>query len=285
MTTTTSPGLSGEIEEGFCDASGVRIHYCAAGSGSPVICLHGGGPGATGMGNFRRNFRALASSFRTIVIDLPQFGQSDKPVIAERLLAFNARVLNDFMAALGVAKAAFVGNSLGGGTAAKVAIDYPDRVTSLVLMGPSGHGPSLFVPPPTEGIRKLRSYYRDPTRSRMRDFLETFVADPSLITDELLDERFENSIRPEILELQRTAQPPRSEDLILELKKIEVPTLLIWGREERFVPLDHALSFARNIPNATLIVVPNCGHWVQYENPQVFNDVTVRFLMNQPAWS
>lgn len=283
--TTTSDALNIEVEEGFCDANGIRLHYCAAGSGSPVICLHGGGPGATGMGNFRRNLSAVASSFRTIVIDLPQFGQSDKPVITERLLSFNARVLNDFMDALGIAKAAYIGNSLGGGTAAKVAIDYPDRVVSLVLMGPSGHGPSLFVPPPPEGIRKLRSYYRDPNRDRMRDFLETFVADPSLITDELIDERFKNSMQPDILALQKTAQPPRSEDLTLELKNIQAPTLLIWGREERFVPLDHALSFARNIPNATLIVVPNCGHWVQYENPPVFNDAAINFLKKRPAWS
>jgi 4,5:9,10-diseco-3-hydroxy-5,9,17-trioxoandrosta-1(10),2-diene-4-oate hydrolase len=262
----------------FIDAGGVRIHYQEIGSGSPVLFLHGGGPGATGWGNFSRNAPVIAGRHRSIVMDMPQYGGSAKVPINGGLLAFNARVISDFIGALGIDRVSLIGNSMGGGTAAKFAIDYPDRVDRLVLMGASGHGPSAFMPTPNESIRQMIRYYDDPSPGRMRAIIEALVSDPSQVTEELVQARYQSSVDPEIVELQRSNRPPRSEDLATELARIKAPTLLIWGREERFSTLEHALLFLRRIPRADLIILAECGHWVQWERPDEFNRLVLDFL-------
>jgi pimeloyl-ACP methyl ester carboxylesterase len=265
-------------ESRFVDAGGVRIHYQEIGSGPAVLFLHGGGPGATGWGNFSRNAPIVGKDHRAIVIDLPQFGQSAKVTIAQAPLAYNAKVIAGFLDALKLDQVSLIGNSLGGGSAAKFAIDYPDRVQRLVLMGASGHGPSAFTPTPNDGIRQMVRYYDNPSPERMRAIIEALVFDPKLITDDLVRMRYEASIDGDILDLQRKGRPPRSEDLATELSRVMAPTLLIWGREERFSTLEHALFFLRRIPKADLVVLAGCGHWVQWERPDAFNRLVLDFL-------
>src|SRR5205085_10054779 len=107
----------------FVQAGGVRMHYNEVGSGPPVIMLHGTGPGASSWSNFARNVEAFASSFRALLVDMPQYGKSDKVVIEGGRLTYTANVLKDMLDALGIGKAHFVGNSMGGQVAMKLAID------------------------------------------------------------------------------------------------------------------------------------------------------------------
>src|SRR2546427_6138039 len=98
----------------YIQARDLKLHYHEFGSGHPVICIHGAGPGASGWSNFKGNVDAFAKQYRTILFDMPQFGKSDKPVIKDQRLTFLADVLDAFMAGAGVGKGAFILEPLGG---------------------------------------------------------------------------------------------------------------------------------------------------------------------------
>src|ERR1700752_4869083 len=119
----------------YVKAKDLRVHYHEFGSGFPLICIHGAGPGASGWSNFKGNVDAFAKHYRTILFDMPQFGKSDKPVIKDERLTFIADKLNAFMAALGIEKAHFIGNSMGGQAALKLAVDHRSRVDKVVVIG------------------------------------------------------------------------------------------------------------------------------------------------------
>ncbi len=267
----------------FAQAGDIKIHYIEAGTGDPIVCIHGGGPGATGWSNFKQNLPGLAEHFHVMLVDLPQYGKSDKPLIEGGRLAFWARAMRDFLDGLGIEKATFVGNSMGGGTSLKTAIDYPNKVERLVLMGAAGHSTSLFTPTPTEGIKELRSYYDAPSPERMRALIKLFVYDQSRVTDELVQERYESSVAPDLLELRQRerasgARAAGTEVLTGDLGKVQARTLIVWGADDRFVPLDHALAFLRGIKGARLHVFSECGHWAQVEHFEEFNRLVIDFL-------
>ena len=144
----------------FVTAAGVRVHYKEVGEGYPVICLHGAGPGANSESNFRRNVGALSERFRAVLVDMPQFGKSEKIPIEEGRLDFNSRVIDAFMTETGIERAHYIGNSMGGQVALKLAIDKPGRVDRLVVIGPGAINNPIFVPSPLEGIKLIADYYK-----------------------------------------------------------------------------------------------------------------------------
>lgn len=171
----------------------VRLHYHEAGTDNAetLVLLHGGGPGASALSNFRANIPVFAKSFRVLAVDLPGYGQSDKPAEHDQYFSFASRALKDLLDSLGVAQAHILGNSLGGGTAVRFALDHGKRAGRLVLMGPGGLSLNVFSPDPTEGVRKLSAFAKDPTRERIAEFLRIMVFDQSLVTEELIDERLD----------------------------------------------------------------------------------------------
>ena len=264
----------------YADANGFKIHYNEAGSGHPVIFIHGGGPGASGWSNFVRNIGPMSEHYRVLLVDMPGFGKSDPIVIGADTdrLRENARIFVDFLDALGIDKASFVGNSMGGGTSAVVAIQNPERVEKLVLMGAAGGGKSLFNPLPMEGIKALRDVYVKQTKESFREMIDLFVYDSSFVTEDLLEQRVAGLLEhPEHIDGQRRSNPVLP-DLTMELGKIQAPSLVVWGRDDLFVPLDHALKFMWHIPNVRLHVFPRCGHWAQYEHADGFNRLLLEFL-------
>ncbi|MGD9893604.1 MAG: alpha/beta fold hydrolase [Dehalococcoidia bacterium] len=275
MTTTE---LTEEATSRFVQAGSIRMHYNEAGTGGPpLVCIHGGGPGASGWSNFRQNLPALSAIRRTLLVDMPQYGKSEAVVVNEPRLGYNARNLKAMLDALDIDKVTLIGNSMGGGTSVKFAIDYPDRVDRLVLMGSAGFGPSLFTPQPTEGIKFLGNFYRNPTREAMKNIIDVFVYDSSFMTEELLEQRYQAAMDPAIMEARKNSNTPY-EDLTADLRKIKAQTLIIWGADDRFVPLDQGLGFLRHIPDARLVVLPRCGHWAQYEHADEFDRLVIDFL-------
>src|SRR5579864_5584077 len=115
--------MAAALESKFVAVEGVRLHYQELGSGYPLICIHGAGPGASAESNFKLNAGPFAEKFRVILYDMPQYGRSDKIVLKEPRLKINARLLNGFMAAIGIDKAHIVGNSMGGQVAMKLGLD------------------------------------------------------------------------------------------------------------------------------------------------------------------
>lgn len=253
-----------------------RLFYAEFGVGQPIVWLHGSGPGASGLSNFGGNLPAFAG-YRNIVFDLPRFGRSDKPQIDGPGIPFSAERIIAAMDALGIAGAHMVGNSFGGGVALSVAATRPELVKRLVLMGSAGAVAPPGTPPAqvSDGMRMVRRYFDtpEPNREQLREVLEMMVSDASLITEELLSTRHAASLaaHPEM-------PPTPPADLRWTLGKITVPTLLLWGRDDRVIPADRALPLLQNITDSMLVVLPRCGHWVQVEHRERFNELVSRFL-------
>jgi len=263
-------------------AGAIDLHYHESGSGFPVVLLHGGGPGASGWSNFSRNFAPLAAHWRVLVPDLPGFGKSERVTLEDRAFGFYAGVIRDFLRALGISQAHFVGNSLGGGTALKLALDHPGHVGRLVLMGTGGSLP-VFSATPTEGVCRLFDFYAGagPSMQKLRSFIDLLVYDTSAITDELLAARYAAATLPEVVSnppLKFKGRPPLEELWREALGELTHDVLLVNGREDRVVPLDTAFLLLKLIPNARLHVLPKCGHWAQWEHADEFNALVHDFL-------
>jgi len=275
----------------FADAAGMRLHYHEAGpadpGGLPVVLLHGGGPGASGWNNFGGNLPVFAGRFRTLLVDQPGFGQSDRPPVTGNYFTFAADALAGLLKTLGIERVHLLGNSLGGGTAVRFALNYPDRAGRLVLMAPGGLSLNVFSPDPTEGIKRLSRFAAPPgpSRDKMAAFLSIMVHDQRLVTDELIDERFAAASDPAALAAMASLgasffDPATAEDGLLwrEAHRLRNRVLLIWGREDRINPLDGALVALKVIRRAQLHVFGGCGHWAQLEKFDEFNRLAISFL-------
>jgi 4,5:9,10-diseco-3-hydroxy-5,9,17-trioxoandrosta-1(10),2-diene-4-oate hydrolase len=255
------------------------------GGGLPLVMLHGGGPGASAWSNFGACLGLFAQDFRTLLVDQPGFGRSDKPQIEGHFFTYAADKLAAFLDELDIERVHLLGNSLGGGTAGRFVLKYPDRVGRLVLMGPGGLQLNLFSPDPTEGIKRLYEFGGDPTPERMRAFVSTMVHNQKLVTDELVAERFANATAPGVQESMASMgapffNPDTAEEGMIwrDAHKIRHHTLITWGREDRVNPIDGAFLALKQMPKAQLHVFPNCGHWAQIEAAEAFHAVATTFL-------
>ena len=269
----------------FAEAGGMKLHYHEAGDGEPVVLLHGGGPGASAWSNFGPNLPVFAGHFRTLMVDQPGFGKSDKPPVTGSYFSFSANALAALLTGLGIERAHLVGNSLGGGTAVRFALDYPDRAGRLVLMGPGGLSLNVFAPDPTEGVRRLMEFAAPPgpSRDKLAAFLRTLVFDQRLVTDELISERFEAASDPQALAAMASMGASfftSAEESMLwrDAYRLRQRVLLVWGREDRVNPLDGALVALKTIRRAQLHVFGGCGHWAQLEKFDEFNRLVIGFL-------
>ncbi|MEW4983259.1 MAG: alpha/beta fold hydrolase [Cycloclasticus sp.] len=261
----------------------LNLHYNEAGNGKEtVIMLHGGGPGAAGWSNFSRNIDAFSEKYRTILLDCPGFNKSDTIITGDARDVLNARAIKGLMDELNIEKAHLVGNSMGGASALSFSLEFADRLDKMVLMGAGGGGQSMFSPMPLEGIKLLVTLYQNPSLEALKKMIEVFVYDPSLMSDELIESRFENMMRkPEHLEnfMKSFAKSKLIvTDFTPNLSKIGAETFIIWGRDDRFCPLDHGLKFLWGIPSADLHILSQCGHWAQWEHAEKFNTLTLDFL-------
>lgn len=260
-------------------AGGVRLHYNDIGEGPPVVCLHGGGPGASGWSNFSQNVPALKASHRLLLVDMPQFGRSEKVVIKEGRLTYVARVLKDFLERIEIPRAHFIGNSMGAQTAFKFAIDYPDRIHRLVALGNGAITQTVFSPRPSEGVKMIQEFYKGegPSPQKLRRLISTLVYDASFLTDALLAERYAAAADAETVALWSKTPPP-NEDLGAALAKVTCPTLLVWGIEDRFSPIEGGLALLKRLKDARLHVFAQCGHWAQVEKAREFERLALDFL-------
>lgn len=267
------------------EVDGTEMAYYESGEGFPLVMLHGGGPGASSWSNFGSALPGFAESFRTILIDQPGFGASGKPEVVGNYYRHAAAHLIGVLDHLGIDRFHLLGNSLGGGTAMRLALEHPKRVARLVLMGPGGLSLNLFHADPTEGVQRLMDFGANPTREALRAFISTMVVNQDLVTDELVEERFADATAPGAREAMRSMgmsfwNPETYEDGMLwrEAHRLRQHTLLTWGREDRVNPLDGAMVALKLISRAQLHVFPNCGHWAQIEAADEFREVAVNFL-------
>ena len=262
----------------------VQVHYNDCGTGEQtVVMLHGSGPGATGWANFHRNVDAfVGAGYRVVLMDCLGWGKSDPIVCTGSRSDLNAQTLKALLDALRLGKGHIVGNSMGGHSAVAFALANPTRVGKLILMGGGTGGPSQFVPMPTEGIKLLQGLYREPTIENLKKMMNVFVFDPSSMTEELFQARLDNMLaRKDHLEnfvKSLAANPKQFPDQGPRLGEITAPTLVIWGRDDRFVPMDIGLRLIWGMPNAELHIFNRCGHWAQWEHADKFNRMVLDFL-------
>ena len=262
----------------------LQLHYNDFGRGEQtVVMLHGSGPGASGWANFNRNVEPLvAAGYRVILMDCPGWSKSDPIVCTGSRSDLNARALEGLLDALDIDRAHLIGNSMGGHSAVAFALNNPQRVGKLVLMGGGTGGASPFVPMPTEGIKLLQGLYREPSIDNLKKMMAVFVYDSSELTEELFQARLDNMLgrRDHLENFVRSldANPKQFPDFGSRLGEIKAQTLVIWGRNDRFVPMDTGLRLIAGIPNAELHVFNACGHWAQWEHADKFNRMVLDFL-------
>lgn len=247
-----------------------KTNYHDLGKGFPVVFLHGSGPGVTAYANWNKVFPLLSDKYRVIAPDLVGFGYTERVKGQTYGMRVWVQQTKELFDALGIKKANLVGNSFGGALALSFAINYPDRVNKLVLMGAMG-----VSFPITYGLDQVWGY--TPSPENMEKLLNIFTYDHSNATPELAESRYKGSIQPGFQESFSAMFPePRQngvEDMAGDqhyIRDIQHETLIIHGREDRVIPLDNSYKLLQLIPNAELHVFGKCGHWTQIEHTQDF---------------
>ncbi|QXH33915.1 alpha/beta fold hydrolase [Pseudomonas muyukensis] len=268
-----------------------QIFISETGIGHPLLMLHGGGAGASGLSNYSRNIESLAAQFRVIVVDMPGYGRSTKGVDRKDPFGDLAGAMLGLLDALNINSAHVVGNSLGGACALRMALDAPGRVSALVLMGPGGVNTTRSLPTP--GLKLLLDYYsgEGPSLAKITQFIrEYLVYDASQVSDEMIEERYQASIDPQVIAappLRRPIGIPRFSrwDFTRDsrLKHCQVPTLVLWGTQDKVNRASGGEALRSRMPDCNLYLFSKTGHWVQWERADEFNAVTLAFLASRSA--
>ncbi|MFC6672092.1 alpha/beta fold hydrolase [Marinobacterium aestuariivivens] len=255
---------------------GLELHYHDAGQGLPVIFIHGSGPGASGWSNFKQNYPLFAEAgYRAIVPDLPGYGLSSKPE-TEYVLDLFVEALFGLVDELGLERYALVGNSLGGAIAIKMALDRPQQVSRLILMAPGGLMEKEAYFQQMEGIQKMAAAFMggELDHDGMRRLLGLQLFDPSLITDEIVNERVavvQNQPRCVL----STMQVP---NMAGRLDELQCPVLGFWGQNDKFCPVSGVQTMMEACSRIRFVQLSQCGHWVMVEHRDLFNRECIDFL-------
>jgi 2-hydroxy-6-oxonona-2,4-dienedioate hydrolase len=254
----------------FVTVFGAKIHYVDVGSGPSVILLHGL---ADDIGVWASVIRALAAKLRVIALDQLGFGDSDKPLLNYRVSTF-VDFLHGFLNELKLERASLVGNSLGGWVAADFALKYPDRVERLVLSDAAGYAalPKSMNP---RALSALRLASREDIRylGPLTFHDERFYEDVDLAFKQRVAAGDSYTVG------QVVDSMIRGEDVLDgRLGAIKQPTLIVWGREDKPIPLSFGERFHQEINASRLHVIDNCGHMPHVECPEKLNAVLLQFL-------
>lgn len=269
-----------EFEVKHVDAKGIKTRALIAGEGEDVIMMHG----TSGhMEAFTRNIRAhVEAGFKCHSIDALGHGFTDKPDYNFEIQRYVDHVIN-YMDAMGIEKAHLAGESLGGWTAAILALQNPERVRSLQLIAAGGTkaNPAIMERLIKSTTAAVMEDDIDLTRKR----LQLLMHDAKDATEELVETRYVIYHKPDfqknlhnLLCLQNMEIRQRNMMTSEQLSKITVPTIVIWGRNNPFGEVPEANKMAADIPGARLELFDECGHWPQHERPELYNPLAVAFL-------
>lgn len=259
-------------------ASGHRTNLHRTGGGKPVALLHGSGAGVSAWANWRKVIGPLSEGFDVIAPDIAGFGATElKPDTQYNIMLWVEHFIA-ILDELGIEKISCVGNSFGGALGLMTAINHPDRVDRLVLLGtPCGRFPL------TDGLRAQGEF--DGTMESMRRAISYFPYDPSFISEDLIQSRFEAATRAGALEaFHKLMPPPTGENPEVRgipeklLRNVKHKALILHGREDRVVPFARALDMHQWLENSELHSFGCCGHWVQIEREKEFMKLVRDFL-------
>ncbi|MDS3862428.1 alpha/beta fold hydrolase [Thermosynechococcaceae cyanobacterium BACA0444] len=273
------------LQDRYVKIGSIKTRYwCAGDSGSPIVLLHGAG---SSIEAWSRNIHALAQSHQVYAFDMVGSGLSDKP-FANYSLEYQGQFLRDFINALKLQRAAFVGHSMGASLALKLTLESPEQVEKLVLVSTFGLGREISIASRLLAAFPLIVHLSQPSPRNVKLILQQNVYNLKSVPNEWIEMRSEAFKLPgrkqafvsflksniNLLGVRRSVFRP----IVSSLANVTVPTLIIWGKQDKIVPVAHAHIAARQIPNAHLHVFDQCGHWAQFEHPQEFNQLVVEFL-------
>jgi len=278
--------LGGEVC--YYDAGGIRTRCLHAGSGEPLILLHGMGGHAEA---YIKNIVPLSSRFHVYAIDMVGHGYTDKPVIRYGIPEFADHV-RKFLSAIGATSAHIEGESLGGWVAAWIAIEHPEQVLSLILNTSAGlkitEQSSEAEAQAVARLQKLtREATANPTRETVRRRLEWLFLDPKAnVTDELVETRYriycqDSTRRAMNLIVDEVTGEGRTQYMLTRdrLSRIQVPTMILWSGHNPTTPWQVAEQAHKIIQGSRFHVLDDAGHWPQWEQPEEFNRLMMEFLV------
>ena len=276
-----------QLKDQFIKVGNIKTRYRALGDGkSTAILIHGFGGYIE---NWEENIAALALGRRVYALDLAGFGRSDKPQVRFSIPYF-AEFIKEFMIVQDVDKAALIGESMGGGIVLQFALQYPHQVEKMVLADPAGLGKEISINLRIASLPILGELFTRPSRKGSAQATRGLFYNQDLITDQMIEEFYEISAlagaqRCKLSTLRTLCNTwgVKGNDIrsILDrLEEIRVPTLIIWGAQDRVVPVAHAHLAAKRVPNARLHIFDPCGHVPNIERADEFNALVIDFLSN-----
>jgi 4,5:9,10-diseco-3-hydroxy-5,9,17-trioxoandrosta-1(10),2-diene-4-oate hydrolase len=272
-------------QDQYIKVGNINTRFWAAGDkGTTVVLVHG-------LGGFNENWvhnvNALSQSHRVYAMDLLGFGRSDKTPLIHDMYDL-VRFINDFMETLKIDKASLVGNSLGGGLALLFALQYPQKVEKLVLVDNAGMGKDIILDFKLCSLPLLGELLIRPSRSTTAGLWKKIVYNSSLVTEKLIKDSYALAALPgaskALLAALRSGinlsgqRSKLTKALLEKLGSIAAPTLIIWGKQDRIIPVAHAQVAVNKILGARLQIIDRCGHMAQLEHPEKFNKLVLDFL-------
>ena len=265
-------------KSGHIDVHGVNTHYYKAGAGEALILLHGGGAGADSFGNWRGCLTRFAEHYHVYAVDMIGFGCTDKP--DPEHYSYTQQARNQHIIAvietLGLASVNLIGNSMGGCTSMGVAIERPDLVNKLVLMGSAG-----VRAPITDELKSIMNY--DYTTDGMVRIVRGLTNPEFRFDEELVNYRHSLSIQDDTRQAYNAVMGWIREQggLYYEedyIARVTQETLVVNGKLDKVVPLSSAYKLLELINNSWGYIIPGCGHWAMIEKPAQFIAASLSFL-------
>jgi pimeloyl-ACP methyl ester carboxylesterase len=293
-------GVIEQATGNYAQTTAGPVHYLdiKRGPDKVLVLIHGGGPGASGWGYFRKNALELSKHFRLVIVDLPGYGKSEELTVKEPTTHYYATVVKEILSELHIGRPAhLMGSSMGGAVAFRCALEYPEVVDRMVLISPVGAAAPVFSTRSfvRQHEKALDDMRKEGSAESVRAYLSLAVHDPQLLGDDLVTEgvaALRADKEPWLLSLrplqnatgESSFDAPggtRSEDLWRECERIHQRTLLAWGRDDRITPVDGSLFLLKYMRDAQLHILPRCGHWAQLECSHEVERVAASFF-NMP---
>ena len=261
----------GSPKNAYVSALGVNLHYQDTGPSKnaiPIVFLHGFG---ASLQTWETWAQALSEDYRVISVDLPGFGLTGEDPSGIYTDQRSVEVLEAFLKELKITKVVLVGNSMGGKFAWQFAARYPNQVSKLVLISPDGYaspGIEYGKKPDVPAIADLYRYFFSKAFLAMN--LEPAYADPKTLSDALVNRYYDLMLAPGVRgAILARMQQTVLQDPVPSLASIQVPTLLIWGEKDAFIPISNSNDYLKVMPNAKRVSLPNIGHLPQEEQPSI----------------
>jgi pimeloyl-ACP methyl ester carboxylesterase len=287
-----APNMAKDVEDGWVDVDGLRVHYLKAGEGNvPILLLHGGGFDSASL-SYKHAIDPISEHRQVFAFDWPGYGESDNPEV-EYTTDYYVSFLGRLMDALGLERANLVGISMGGAISLGFTLRSPQRVEKLVLVDSHGLGGEVpggmvsYVLVQVPLLNKLVWAALKRSRKLVERSLETVFHDSRAVKEDLVDEVLRLVKEPGAGRAWRSWQENEigreglRTNYVDRLHELAAPTLILHGAEDKYVPVSWARRAHTLIKDSELRVFPWCGHWLTLERPEEFNGVVLEFLVGE----